>query len=876
MLDSKNEVMSHLMETNPTSLIRLFILLCVCTAGVFASPEDDQVAVYLKSHNMLSLLEVQLEKRIGNAKDSDERLQLVEELSDLYLEQLHAFDNDDPYRQIVLNRARSLISRMGAASMYELRIELLIEMYSSVETKIELARLDLLELHERSSVLAQLKEANHQLRALSSKLDPAVAHLERLRKRSDKSIDPNDKPTLGDLRRYRSLSHYYHAWTGYSIAVLKGQHVSSDVYESFGWLLGGEGELPRLSIVNETTLEFEHVAWSGIGVAMAYAQSEDIASARAWAKFVAESDHTEIEAKKSAQDKLLQILAMDRDWTSVYEWMLTISRIRGDDDQMSTGDARFLALKSLGAMQSTRVGRGGTSAAKKVAKLAIEQLVAQGEIGHVLDLYKRFDSLPLLADSFITNYAQALGELNRAEQAGTGGMYASVAALFSNALKSHDAKRFPVERDDCTLKLAYAEIRSGRASEAIKVCDLLIKKSTKVEVIEEARWMRIAAIDSVNYSSNATSSDTLEQAVREYIVAYPSTARSAKLILRHAMQGTVDAQVAIDTLSSIGDTDPIAIPARRTLVGLRYKNLKATRFADQRASGLVLDLIRWIDENQPADIVDLNDAKARLGTIRIGLDLSLRLSPADITFANRLLESAMRLVAYDKLFSIYRAEFVYRQIEIALLDRRHNDATSILGELETLDTNKAESARVLMLNDSIRDWQSRQNSSTAQRVVDLGSKVLANQMPAHPEPMGLQVSTVAELIAQAAEYLWTTKQDDDAHSLALRLTILVLDRGQASEQGLRRAARMTHHAKDSKNELEAWLRLLAAYPSNDERWYEARYESLRVMKEVEFARALSAYDQYRVLHPTLGPAPWNSKIASLFGDAIEPTDGGDP
>lgn len=864
------------MPTNRTNLMRLFVLLCMCTAGVFASPEDDQVGAYLKSHSMLALLEVQLEERIGSAKDNAERSQLVEELSDLYLEQLHAFDRDDPYRQIVLNRARLLTSRMGSVPMYELRIELLIELYSSVETKVELARLDLLETKQRSAVIVQLTNANHQLKALSSKLDPAVTHKERLGRRTTSNANLDEKPTLADLRRYRSLAHYYHAWTGYAIAVLKDQHVPTDVFESFGWLLGGEGEMARLSTMNETTLEFEHVAWSAIGVAMANAQSEDMLTARSWAKFVVESDHTQPDEKAAAEDRLLQILAMDRDWTSAYKWMLTIYSIRGEDDPMTTGDARFLAMKSLEAMRSTRVGKGGAIEAKRVAQLAIENLVQLGEIGHVLDLYKRFDSLPMMSDSFITNYAQALGELNRAERSGSDGMYASIASLFADALKSKDANRFPIERDDCTLKLAYSEIRSGRAKEAIKVCDQLIERSGNEEVVEEARWIRIAAIESLNMKRSKASSDALEHAVREYIVAYPATPRSAKLILRHAMQGTIDAQVAISTLSAISDADPIAIPARRTLVSLRYKRLQAMRFADQAANREVLDMIRWIVETQADEIVDLNDAKARMGTIRIGLDLSLRVSPAEVEFADRLLAHAMALMSYDNSFAKHRGEFVYRQVEIAMLDHRLNDAADLLSELETLDPKKADSARVLMFNDSIRAWQTRQNASNAQHVIDLGSKVLANQMPVFPNPMGLQVSTVAEMIAQAAEYLWTTRQDSGSHALALRLSLLVLDRGQPTEQGLRRTTRLTNHAKDYKHGLEAWLRLLAAYPSSDERWYEARYESLRVMKEVEFARALSAYGQYRVLHPSLGPAPWNEKIASLFGDPVPPSDGDAP
>jgi hypothetical protein len=865
------------MRTKLAILVRSLAVSSLWAGVSTASPEDDQVAAYLKSHDMLSLLEVQLEERIRESKNDEDRDILVEELSKLYLSQLRSFDKNDPYRQIVINRARSLTTRMSSIPMYELRIELLIEAYLGVEARVELSRLELLEPDQRSLAITELSSANHKLKLLSKMLDPEVARVDRLVNRSKNGNEVQLKESLPDLRRYRSLAHYYHAWTGYSLAVLKTQHVPSDVFQSFGWLLGAEGEMPQFSVLNETTLEFEHVARSAVGVALAYAQSEDASSGRAWAKFVSESEHTEIIAKAAAEDRLLQIMAADRDWTDAYRWMLTIEKKRGGDENMRVSEARFLALQSLRAMESSRVGRGGVSEANKVARYAIEQLVKQGEIGHVLDLYSRFGSLPVVADSFITNYAQALDELNRAEESGRDGMYASVATRFAQALESGDADRFPNERDDCRLKLAYTEIRSGRATEGINVCDQLIEQSIKEEVIEEARWIRIAAIDSINMNAGNSTSDDLEQAVREYIVAYPSSSRSAKLILRHAMQGTVDPEVAIGTLGSIQDDDPIAIPARRTLVQLRYQSLRAMRFSDPLALEETLMFIRWIDNNEPREAVDLNDAKARMGTIRIGVDIALRVVPGDLEFAQHLVERGMSLMSYDSSLGSFRSEFVYRQIEIAIGSGRVDDASELLNELESLDIAKADIARVLLLNDLISVWKLKHSANNARRVVDIGSVVLASQTAPYPEPIGIQVSTIAEVIAESAAYLWTSRNDSESRDLALLISLLVLERGNPSEQGLRRTALLANNLGDQENELESWLRLLAAYSATDDRWYEARFESLRVMNEVDPIRARKAYAQFKALHPSLGPQPWSTKISNLFGESpVQGSSGASP
>ncbi len=847
-------------------------LVCMGASGAVASPGDDQVAEYLDSHNMLSLLELQLEDRIADAKDKDERIEFAEKLSGIYLEQLKSYTHGDPYRELIVNRAYSLTKRMGSIPMYALRIELLIDGYLGVDPKVELARLELLNDEDRAYVIARLTGIKHKLKALTLQLDPAVTRLERLNQRGKASAS-NSNDTLADLRRYRSLAHYYHAWSGYSLAVLKDQRVPSDVFVSFGWLLGAQGELPELASFNTTTLEYDHVARSAIGVAMSYAQADEMLLGRSWIKAVVESEDVPMEAKRDAEDRLLQVLAIERDWTEAYRWIITLANQRNEDNAMSVPDARFVSLRSLEALESKRVGRGGASEAKKVARHAIEQLVAHDEIGHVLDLYRRFDSLPMLANSFITSYARALGELNEAEQAGEHGLYSSVAELFAQALGSNDANRFPKERDDCSLKLAYAEIRSGRAKEAIKICEELVEQSPRDQVIEEARWMRIAAIESVNAVAGRVHSDKLEQAVREYITAYPATDKSAKLILRHAMQGTVDSRVAIDTLRAIGDDDPIAIPARRALVSLRYKQLRSMGYSDQESITQILGIVRWINEHQALAIEDLNDAQSRLGTIRIGIDLAFRAAPVKVEFAENLIEQGIEILAFDRSLVVHRAEFVYRQVELAVRQGRIDDAIGFLEELEPLDVSMYESARVMLLNDSILRWQSEKSIRVARRLVNLGTSVLSKQLPAYPAIVGSQLSKVAEVIAESADYLWTRLNDEQSRDLALRMSLLVLDRGQPSEPGLRRTALLTNSAGDSKNELESWLRLLAAYPSSDDRWYEARYESLRVMFGVDAARARKAYTQFKVLHPSRGPEPWNTKMAILFGERTRSEEG---
>ncbi len=856
------------MKTDRFSLRVFCLLLSLLGSSVFASPEDEQVADYLRSHNMLSLLKVQLETRIERENSADGRDDLVTQLSELYLEELEATDPNDPYRQVILLQAYALISKMGTSSMYELRIELIVSEYQRYEAAVELHRIELLEPDRHQSTLQGLKDLRRRLKTLTNKLDPEVARAEKLTRKnsSDDSRIQQQRDELANLRRYKSLSHYYAAWTGYSIAVLSDTHVSSDVFESFGWLLGGRGNQPKIEDHHASTFEFDHVARSAIGVALAYSQSSDSRNAIDWLTYLIESDSPSPEIIDQANDRMIQVFIENNLFEQAYAQVLYVYSDR-EKNTMRTAQARFIALKSLRALERSSQSQK-TKFAELLAKQSIGQLLEQGEVGHVLDLYSRYDSFPFLGKSFVPLYAIALKELNRVEHRDLTIGYSSPAKFFAQALEADDANQYPSHRNDCRLKLAYCYVQGSSPAKAVKVCEQVIKESGDDKVIEEARWIRIAALESARVSQ-----DQINQAVREYMLAYPSTPRSAKLILRYALKGTVDSLTAIKTLESIDDTDPIALAAKQTLVKLEYEHLRATGFIDQDQIRKTLGRISWIQNRQEGMIENLNDANARMNIARIGLDLSLRLDPVDINQAQSMLEWCYSILAYDESFEPYRSEFLYRQITIALQSNNPNRANEYLDQLRVLDESRAKSGQLLIYHHAVKQWETSKTQAVARRVINLGVGVLADQSPKHPEPIGLRLSGVAERVSESSWYLWTSANEDDKLALASRLSKLVIMRGKPTEPGLRLATQVFNASNDQEDELGAWKLLLSAYPSSDPLWYQARYETLRIMKDIDFQAALQAYDQFTIMHPSMGPAPWNQRIAQLFGDT--PPNGAD-
>ena len=847
------------------------ILLGLCVWETTASPADDVVEAYLRASRMDTLLEVQLESRLDDADSDEERALLAEELASLYLGLLRELDQQDPYFELIHARAKLLLNRVAVAPMSDLRLELLIGTFSSNENAIQMHRLELLKQNQRESALAAFRETQRGLHAMMGTIEPELNRAQR-RGRQSLSMEESREVSenLSALQRQHSLGQYYLGWSGYGIAVLEDRHVSDETMMSFGWLLGGDGGLPQSSELRGAALEYEHVARAAIGVAMCYAQSEGYAVSRSWLQGVIETETVKPEIRGAARHRLLQVYAMERNWYEARLLAIDLAK-EGEGGLLTLGDARFIAMQALQSRVSGPPGRGGRDEADAVARFGIEQLVELGEIGHVVDLYRRYDQLPIMAAGFVPTYARALSELEDIEndQSSTG--YLSVAERFSQALGAADAGEYIKHREDCELKLAYVLIVADRPQDALSHCKHIIESSLSDVSIEEARWLQIAAFDQINALEQRSTSSELDAAVRAYVQAYPNSERTTKLVLRHAMRGTVDQQLAIDTLSSISENDPIVLPARRTLVQLQYQIIRDAQDDTGELLDSTLDLARWL--------IDRPDAKetpqATLAVARIALELSIERDPPDIEFAKELVALSMELIDMNSNLRAHESEVMSRSLQVFLLEGQIGRAQTQIDRIRSIDERRAENAEVLVLNYLIDQWEQEKSSEVAGHLLDLGPVVLARLLPKAPARISVRTSSLAEVIMDAGMH-FSEDPDSDAHQLSLQLARQLIERGSPSEPGLRLTTRLADNGGDDITALEAWLRLLAAYPAGEDRWFEARYESLVILSRVDVVRAKATLDQFRILNPQLGGDEWREKFEQLIQhlgfnpDPVEP------
>jgi hypothetical protein len=125
-------------------------------------------------------------------------------------------------------------------------------------------------------------------------------------------------------------------------------------------------------------------------------------------------------------------------------------------------------------------------------------------------------------------------------------------------------------------------------------------------------------------------------------------------------------------------------------------------------------------------------------------------------------------------------------------------------------------------------------------------------------------------VADAAARVWRAAHDSYMRDLALEIDRNLAKNGNAPIAVLRRYAEISESVGDRQAALDCWRLLLAGTNPTAPEWFEARYQSLRLLLALDPTRAREAMDQYQVLHPDFGPAPWGSKLRAL-ADQIGPS-----
>lgn len=848
-------------------VIAVWLAVSVAAGVCVGAPQPDPTDAALRDAGMLDVLEARLLDELARAGEEEERSALIERLASVYTGMLRALPDPSPERRALVQRAWNLADQAGADQAADLRLALLLDAYLPIERGAELFELGLLDEQDRVDMVRTLRTVRVRLETMAK---TAVVNAVSAERRARLVQDGSRDADMREAFRRRSLTNYYAGWAGLTLATLESRRPDNEVLPEFGWLLGGEGGMPVLDQVTDSSLGLEHVARSAIGVGRARAQSGDALIAEQWLRRVSQASTVKPEIRTQAAFRLIRFKADQNSWTEALALALEARRSGGAEEALPTPEARFLALRVLAWMKGDP---RTTTAAADLGRVALSDLAARGEIGHVLELRKRFGGIPLLEDGFVGRYADALDALDRAEAEGLPKAFADAAARFGKAGKAGDASSFPVQQTDAALKQIYCELRAKRAAQAVALVKALLATGLSDQAREEARWLLIVALES---TEDQRVKEELAGEIRAYVGDYPGTPRATKLLVRHAGTGVLDPGESVDELRAVGEDDPVALDARRVLLRLMYRTWAQNKRPAGPQRDELVGLVRWIWQRETqADVPP--SPRQRLDTARIALDIAIAGRPRLDDLADDGLANAQRALDDDTSLAEFASEITLRRVELLASRGDLQGAETAARELQVAADKRADAADRAILAAAFSQLDEHpQDAHVNAVVVRVGGRVCDRVIPAPPKPLSMEASTIVDRVARAAATRWRAGRDETMGDMALRLGRVIIERGVPTAQGLRDIAALAADRRDARTELDAWSLLLAASKPDEEVWWEARYNTLRLLLRTDPVAARAAYEQHRVMFPVPGLLPWTTMIDDLFAPEKAAPEAGAP
>lgn len=857
---------------------------------------DEAVESYIERLGMTRLLAEELALRLKSASQQD-RVGLAERLGKMYVQLLTAADTPEE-RDRWEKRGRELLRDIPEADTAELRLSLNKAVYTRAEEVIERGRLRLAEPAELQEAERQLRSLEPQFSDIAVKANRRVESLERLESAGESTEEL--ATALADSRRIRSLAFYYAGWSNYYIAYIsKSETGAVEALKCFGWLLNSpNGRAASPDRMPTGLLRYEHIARAAIGSALACGLRGQDGDAVRWLDAIAESDEISDAIREQILIRRITVLGDAKRWADL-DYILrkarNADRTGGGPDvkPLPVGAARLLAVIVLEADK-----RIAGAQIEGLARVALADLVARQEIGQVIDLVRRYGTAPIGETGFIVNYVRGLLQYDQARDAHkrldpsaeeptsdpeTVNFYRAAAAMLESALQQPDAETFKTERAKAALTLGRALFFAGDltgAGERFAQAWDLAGRNAGGTTAEEALWLAIVAYDRSAKDRPAAATPGVKPGERRaelaalYLQNYPDSPHAARIVLMQAAGGDLSEDEALRILSEVSRDSPVYEPARRQVARLLYNKVRSTRgqereFAAMRFVAVAEELIA-MDRKvaMQGSSADARPACDRLVLrARQMLDALLGGESPDADRAQAVLDVLQDVAKFNNLdLTEHEAELTYRRLQIALARDRESDAVALGERLAAMGPPGAQFAAAadrLMYKRVLAKWKASGSESDAQLVVRIGRRVIDKIGDGKDAMLDPAVITLYASVAAAATTLAHGDAAQGMREVAIALDRAILRVQPRLEESLRRLGANAEAGGDVATAMECWTTIFSASPQRSAAWFEARYESLRLLAALDGARARQAMDQHKLLFPDFGPAPWGDKLREL-------------
>jgi hypothetical protein len=844
----------------------------------------------------------------------EHRAAIADRLGKLYVELIGAAKTTAE-RASWEGRARELLKAVPDTQSMELRLDLARASYLRAEEVAERWRIRLADAEAKASTERALKEVKQQLEQLgleASRRADTLARAEEGGKSNERIAED-----LADARRLRSTAFYFAGWAGVYLAQLSGaEAAANDALRSFGWLLNAgpnPGRPASLERAGRDLFKYDHIARSAIGCALACSAKGDDVGAMRWLSAVEEAADLPAPVRSTIPARKLAVLGAAKRWADVdrllRQMRLVDRRGKPEPAAIAANNGKAVTAKPLDAPTARLLGvmvfeadRGAANELlEQLGQVALQDLVALGEIDQVADLASRYGTAPLGDRGFIVQYVRGIQGFTAAEKAlAQAGVPAGepakdvaiinqlreAAGLLDAASEQDDAAQFPGERSTALVTAGKALARTGDALAAADRMAKAAQLATRPEAAAEALWLAILALDKPAGAGNSQAQSRLDELSTLFVRQYPQSERAATLLVKRAGQGGLNDDEALTVLLGVAKDSSVYESSRRQAVRILYRQFRTTNDANRayvtarfiRLGEEVLAFDRRAATAPEADTAQAREAAERaVLTARQMLDALLAGSTPDLPRAEAVLAVVDSLGAFSGLdLGPVRAELVFRRLQVAVGRDDQAAAADLLKQLESLGPDAqrfVDAADRVAYQHALYRWARSgeraggvRETALAEPVVRAGQKVI-DQVLRNADANALKDASIATLfrnVAAAAAALWKERGGPELAEQALKLDRMILAAYPGNPESLVRVAELSEAIGRKSEAEQSWLVLVSGLPQGSPEWFRAKYESLRLLADSDRPAAALALAQLAVLYPDFGPPPWSDRLKALL------------
>ncbi len=838
---------------------------CVTIAAIFLSLVQsgfgDDVAVYLERHGLQQLLAVHLEQQLED-QTGQARQDAVLKLAGLYAQLLESID--DPALRVALEeRSRALLSSAPPDAAEELRLALLRGAYRSAERIAEDHRLRQSDAQQVERAKATLTELIPKLRQLRSQLDDRAELMERQLTRSGSGTAAVLSREVDRYHRLLAQCTFLNAWALYYQSWLHERPDNARAAETlFAQLLEAESSRPQPEDISIDLRSVEPIARSILGMALCKSLTASSTTAIRWVELL-EDEQTHETLRQQFPAWKIAIHLEHAEYRAA----------RAVFQNLESEDPFPLPWIRLAAVHALEAERNREHAAD-LARWAVAELAARGELQQVLDLAQRYGDEALGTSGFAMRYVRGVQHYQHARDVhgserpsvdeGLSSLYERAVTELETAAREPDAGRYPKAAAGCRWLVAWCRYFQSSFLAAREAFERAAEDLSHNDG-PEALWMAVVCLDKVvKAGNNDALTRELAELIDRFLGQYPSSPHAPRLIVKRARAAREITPALVSELLAVPESSDAYSDARAQAALALYRLFRRSSGEQQSQFGneYLLVAIPLVTSSKPTP-----DAQMQLTQFiaRCRRVLEVALSEQ----IKRPAAARSALAALDELGDAsapHRDEIEYRRLQERLYEA---DTVSAVAASDALWTRNQQSIWSRAAQRTLFKYVHKQlaaddtDAQSLDLVILTGQRILTEFEPSTETLQRPSVLAYYLAVADALSLQWKRRSRADSAQRALELYEAVLTVRPRDAKVLRATANLSERLGKTDRALACWRLLAAGSQVGTEPWFESKFHLISVLAEVDPARARLVMDQHKQLNPDYGPQPWAARLLAL-------------